>query len=78
MDFPHCQAVRSEGLLMPSHDHDEGVSDSLTLSWNHTKPLWKLTWFFTGEMYKVNALFIVTKHLHTARKLLQFEVQQEN
>ena len=30
MDFPHCQAVHSEGLLMPSHDHDEGVDDSLT------------------------------------------------
>ena len=30
------------------------------------------------SLYKVNALFVVTKHLHTARKLLQFEVQQEN
>lgn len=30
--FPHCPAVHRVGLEIPSHGHEEGVSDSLSLN----------------------------------------------
>lgn len=44
--FPHCPAVHRVGLERPSHGHEEGVNDSLSLNWNHIEPQWRLMWFF--------------------------------